>query len=104
MTGDPRLGRLSRLADLKRDAELAKVQVIAARRDDCLRLLAALDDPPHCDDPAALTALSGWYRWASLRRAELQRQLAAHQAELQKARSEAGHSVARAEVLARLLR
>lgn len=102
-TTDPRLNRLSNLADLIRDAQLQRV---TAAKNACHAARTLQDSlqpaPITLDDAALLAAQLAHLRWAERRHAELAQQIIAHQAELDAARAAAAKAVARAQVLRRL--
>lgn len=103
MAKDERLGRLRQMAGMvleTRSAELARVTGAC----DALRIqLAALDrlPPPGAD----LTASHSWFafeQWASARRAEINLQLAAREAERLVRLEETRRAFGRSQVLSKL--
>jgi hypothetical protein len=101
---DPRLARLSAVANLIRDARLQRVTAARKAVDATQSLHDSLQPAAlTIEDPALLSAQLAHQRWADHRRADLTRNLALHQAELRAAQADAAIAVARAQVLRRLL-
>ncbi len=92
------------LADLIRDAALARVARATAARDASLARLAELDTPcPQGDDAVTLAAATLRYEaWAAVRRTHINSDLARQTATLIRERDAARRAVGRAQVIDRL--
>ena len=100
---DPRLARLSVIADLLRDTQLARLSALVAAREASLRALQDLSRPqPPAQDAAAFLAEAAFQRWADARRGDLARQIAAQDSAIATARKGASLAFARSAALARL--
>lgn len=105
MSGDARLARLSEMADMVLQARSAELSRIAAAREALKAQLAALEAPHPAEglSPSATALVSFDYEtWASRRRADLNLQIAARQAEWLLHLDETRRAFGRAQVLQRL--
>lgn len=99
-----RLQRLHQLADLLAERDLARLRPRAqAVRDTATRLEALRAPLPAVTDAAYLQARQAHLQWAQMQRRYLQQTLAVQKAHQADAQAQAARSVARAQVLARLL-
>lgn len=100
------LDRLRQLADLHKDHKLAKLRAAIDARTRSEEALAALALPMPMDagllGAAADLAGLAYQRWADIRRAEINLDLASQMRDVIAARAEAEHAFARSEALASL--
>ena len=102
---DPRLQRLSEIADMVRDAHLARLSAAHQMREASLALLCALEpavDLP--EDPPELLAALRHQRWAEVRRLRLMQDITRQEEVIRQNRNDAARAFARARVVAQLLR
>lgn len=103
---DDGLERLSRLAQMVLDKDLARVRAAAQVKDASLAALEAIDAPAAPPDglspvAAGLAALR-YQRWADTRRAEINTRLARQTAEWLEAREKAALAFGRTQALGKL--
>ena len=100
---DERLARLRQMAEMVLEARSAQLARATARRDALREQLTALDRLPPAD--AELAASQSWFafeQWASIRRAEINLNLAAREAERLGQLQETRRAFGRSQVLGRL--
>jgi len=101
-----RLARLAVLADLMREAALARLSHANAAREESLARLAALDAPVSQEggiDPVAFAAAGVRYQaWATARRVKINGDLAMQTATVLREREAARGAIGRAQVLDKL--
>lgn len=104
MRQDPRLTRLTELADLIRDQRLEALRQANLRRQATEALIAGLEAPPAQDIPPLVAARAelAYQVWAERRRQDLARQLAQNIEACRMAQAEAKLAFGRSQVLGRL--
>ena len=104
MKQDPRLTRLTQLANLIRDQRLEALRQTNLRRQATEALIAGLEVPPAQDIPPLVAARAelAYQVWADRRRQDLARQLAQNNEACRMARAEAVQAFGRSLVLGRL--
>lgn len=106
MTIKTRLNRLSVIAGLIRDRDLARLRQAAAAREETRALIAGLDAASATDLDLVTGALveQSYHLWAERRRAELNLCLARQTADWLQCQQKAAQGFGKAEILSRLMR
>lgn len=103
LTEKTRLHRLKILAELKRDHDMARLEKLAAARDESRARLEKLTRPlPLAEDPALFAARQAHLAWATQQRLSLNVTLAQQTALMLDQRARTARSFGRAQALAAL--